>query len=111
MPNLHRTIDEYNGIKLCDMDREALNTFLGAIAERGAFNALQHVGLHDENAGEDVRDLRALLSGYRVVRKTVWKGIWSQIGRTISVILTLVLVGALLKDSPHVKEIVKVILP
>lgn len=111
MSNLRRTIDEYNGIKLCDMDRESLNTFLGAVAERGAYNALQHVGLHDENAGNDVRDLRALLSGYRVVRGTVWKAAWAQLGRTIAVVITLFFVGALLKDSPHVKEIVKVILP
>lgn len=41
------------------------------IAERAARKALASVGLDDEKAGRDLRDLRDLLTAWREVRCTV----------------------------------------
>jgi len=40
-------------------------------AEEGANRALARVGLHDEDAGEDIRGLRDLLRSYRTVRTSM----------------------------------------
>jgi len=34
-------------------------------------SALKEVGLHDEEAGDDVRDLRSLITDWRNIKKTV----------------------------------------
>jgi hypothetical protein len=34
--------------------------------------ALKEVGLHDEEAGDDVRDLRSLITDWRGIKKTIW---------------------------------------
>lgn len=36
---------------------------------------LKEVGLHDDNAGNDVRDLRSLITDWRGIKKTVWQTI------------------------------------
>jgi hypothetical protein len=35
-------------------------------------SALKEIGLHDDNAGEDVRDLRSLITDWRGVKRTIW---------------------------------------
>jgi hypothetical protein len=35
-------------------------------------HALKEVGLHDEAAGNDVRDLRELITDWRAIKKTIW---------------------------------------
>ena len=52
------------------MDTEELNDMLEQAAERGAQRALEHIGLHDENAPNDVRELRGLLDAWRDAKKT-----------------------------------------
>lgn len=47
-----------------------LQAMLDAAAERGARLALERVGLHDAEAGDDVRDLRSLLAAWRTARRT-----------------------------------------
>ena len=34
---------------------------------------LKEVGLHDEDAGNDVRDLRSLITDWRGMKKVVWQ--------------------------------------
>jgi len=34
--------------------------------------ALKEVGLHDELAGDDVRDLRSLMHDWRETKRTIW---------------------------------------
>lgn len=75
------------------MTPEELEEFLSAIAKRGAFEALQATGLNDEYAGADVRDLRDLLKGFRVVRKTAIKTIIAGLGRIIGWVIVIVLIG------------------
>lgn len=36
-------------------------------------SVLKEVGLHDDNAGNDVRDLRSLITDWRGVKKIVWQ--------------------------------------
>jgi len=34
--------------------------------------ALKEVGLHDDDAGDDIRDLRSLITDWRSLKKTIW---------------------------------------
>lgn len=56
------------GSDMISLTREALDDLIEAAAERGARKALAGVGLHDEGAPIDIRQLRDLLGMYRVVR-------------------------------------------
>lgn len=56
-------------------------------AEAGAERALAKVGLHDENAGHDVRELRGLLDSWRETKKAVTQ--------TIARSITTAILGAL----------------
>lgn len=38
-------------------------------------SVLKEVGLHDDNAGNDVRDLRSLITDWRGMKKTIWQTI------------------------------------
>jgi hypothetical protein len=38
-------------------------------------SVLKEVGLHDDDAGNDVRDLRSLVSDWRGIKKTIWQTI------------------------------------
>ena len=54
---------------------EELEAMLDRAARRGAKEALRSIGLHDENATGDIRELRNLLDTYRETRKGVWSTI------------------------------------
>ena len=54
-------------IVLSQVELEAL---IDSAAKKGAKEALESVGLHDESAGGDIRDLRSLIDGWRTVKKT-----------------------------------------
>ena len=56
-------------------------------AERGAKKALKEVGLLDEDAGEDIRDLRTLMAAFRSAKSTAWQ--------TVVKILTTFIISAL----------------
>lgn len=38
-------------------------------------SALKEIGLHDDDAGTDVRDLRSLITDWRGMKKTIWQTI------------------------------------
>ena len=52
------------------MPEEAFEQFLELAAERGAKRALADVGLVDEEAASDIRDLRSLLGSLRLAKRT-----------------------------------------
>lgn len=54
------------------MTRAELRGMLSEAAEQGARRALERIGLGDETAGDDVRDLRGLLSLWRGGVRTFW---------------------------------------
>ena len=49
----------------------ALRHLLDAAAEKGARRALAELGLHDQDAADDLRELRALLEAWRDAKRTV----------------------------------------
>jgi hypothetical protein len=69
------------------MDDLALEEMIERAAKRGAREALESIGLHDNSAGHDVRELRGLLDAWRGAKKTVW--------RTITQAITMAVLGAL----------------
>lgn len=75
-------------------DHELFQTALDEAAERGAQRALAAVGLSDAEAGEDVRDLRGLIKGFRDVKRVVIRTIaqWVTLG-----VLAALAAGAWLK--------------
>lgn len=69
------------------MDEKALEEMIERAAKRGAKEALESIGLHDDSAGHDVRELRGLLEAWRGAKKTAWK--------TVTQAITMALLGAL----------------
>jgi Family of unknown function (DUF6127) len=104
--NLETAILEFHGKKLCDLTPAELSEFLGSIAERGANNALATVGLNDDKALSDMKDLRDLLGGYRIIKK----GALQQVGKVIVWVIVLCVI-TIIYNSGTTKEIVKAIAP
>lgn len=52
------------------LSQTELQAMVDAAAKKGAKEALESVGLHDETAGNDVHDLRSLIDAWRSVKKT-----------------------------------------
>lgn len=62
-------MDDHKQIVLEAADLRAM---LEKAAEDGARRALAGVGLHDEDAADDVRDIRSLLADYRAVKRGIF---------------------------------------
>jgi 2-iminoacetate synthase ThiH len=58
---------------MIDMRSDEFREMLENAAKAGATEALRELGLHDENAAEDVRALRGLLDAWRDARRTAWQ--------------------------------------
>lgn len=69
------------------MDEKQIEAMLERAAKKGAREALESIGLHDDEAVHDVQELRSLLDAWRGAKKTVWK--------TIMQALTMAFLGAL----------------
>jgi Family of unknown function (DUF6127) len=50
-----------------------LELLLQKAAECGAKKALHDIGLHDEEAADDMRELRGILDTWRDTKRTAWK--------------------------------------
>lgn len=81
-----------------------LEAVLEKAAQEGARRALYAVGLHDENAGADIQDLRALIRSYRAVKSTVWKKL---IDRLITLIIGALLMWIAAKCGINIGEAMK----
>jgi len=76
------------------MSPDVIEQMIARAAKQGAREALQSVGLHDENAGDDMRELRNLLDAWRSTKKTVW----SQVVKAITMaVLGAIAAGAFLQ--------------
>jgi|TARA_R110000782_G_scaffold154666_2_gene246985 hypothetical protein len=51
---------------------EELENMLDRSARRGSKAALEAVGLCDENAADDIRQIRSLLDSWKETRKSIW---------------------------------------
>lgn len=64
---------------------EELEEMLNRAARRGARQALEEIGLHDEYASKDIDQLRSLLAAWKDTKKSAW-----------STVVKMVTTGALL---------------
>lgn len=55
-----------------NIDDEHIKAIIEAAAEVGARRALADLGLHDDEAGKDVQELRGLLEAWRSAKKAAW---------------------------------------
>lgn len=69
------------------MNEQQIEDMIERAARKGAKEALESIGLHDDGAMHDVRELRTLLDAWRGAKKTMWK--------TITQALTMAFLGAL----------------
>ncbi len=51
---------------------EELEAMLDRAARRGAKEVLHQLGLHDESAAEDLREMRSLLDTWKDTRRSIW---------------------------------------
>lgn len=65
-------------------------------AEAGAKKALADIGLHDEQAGKDVEEIRSLLEAWRSAKKAAWDTI---VRFLTGALLTALAVGVYIKTK------------
>lgn len=58
---------------IISLTNEELENLFERASQEGARKALAELGLHDEKAGADIKDLRALIGSYRFIKIAVWK--------------------------------------
>ena len=102
--NLETVTEKLQGVRISDMSKDELMELFGAIAEQAADNALNSVGLSDPEALNDVRDIRDLLRGYRIVRK----GALQKLGSIIVWVIVLSIMG-LMHNHKTTAELVKLV--
>ena len=51
---------------------EELEAMLDRAAKKGATEALRSLGLQDESAANDIRDMRNLIDAWRMTKKSIW---------------------------------------
>jgi len=77
-------------------------TALRQIIREEMKSVLKEIGLHDDDAGNDVRDLRSLITDWRGIKKVVWQTI-AKAGTVF--VLGILMLGAWAKinggDSPE----------
>lgn len=79
------------------MDEKQIEAMLERAAKKGAKEALESIGLHDDGAVHDVQELRNLLDAWRAAKKTVW--------RTVMQAMTMAFLGALAAGTfLHIKK-------
>lgn len=71
------------------MTSDELDILLEKAAEKGADCALRKVGLHDDQAGKDIQEVRSLLESWRDTKKTVQQTIAKIITTSILTILAI----------------------
>lgn len=69
------------------MNEEQIEAMIERAAKKGAKEALESIGLHDDGAVHDVTELRGLLDAWRSAKRTIWK--------TIMQAFTMAMLGAL----------------
>jgi hypothetical protein len=70
-----------------DLNEQQLRT----IVREEMKSALKEIGLHDDDAGDDVRDLRSLITDWRGMKKVVWQTV-ARVGTVF--VLGLLMLGA-----------------
>jgi len=55
-----------------NLTHEELEAMLDRAAKRGAKEIINQLGLHDDTAAEDIREMRNLLDTWKDTRKSIW---------------------------------------
>jgi 2-iminoacetate synthase ThiH len=76
------------------MSPEVIEQMISRAAKQGARAALESIGLHDESAGEDLKELRNLLDAWRSTKKTIWSQV---VKATTMAVLGAIAAGAFLQ--------------
>lgn len=77
-------------------DHDEVKQMIKIAAEAGAKKALADIGLHDEDAGKDVEEIRGLLEAWRTAKKAAFDTI---IRFFTGALLTALAVGVYLKSK------------
>jgi len=79
------------------LSQAELEVLLQQAAKRGAQEALSKLGLHDDEAGHDIRELRQLIDSWREVKLTATKTLvkWLMMG-----IIGIISLGAYFNFKP-----------
>ena len=57
---------------MANLTEEQLEAMLDRAAKKGAAQALHELGLQDETAATDLREMRSLLDAWRLTKKSIW---------------------------------------
>lgn len=57
---------------MADLTEEQIEAMLDRAAKKGAAEALREIGLQDEDAASDIKDMRGLLEAWRYTKKSIW---------------------------------------
>lgn len=77
-----------NTITLTNAQLEAM---LDRVAEKGACRALRKIGLGDDHAGQDMHEVRSLLTAWRATKAAIW----TQVVKLIVTLLLVAMAGGL----------------
>jgi hypothetical protein len=72
------------------MTRPEFEALLKSAAKEGAKEALADVGLADDHAGNDMRDLRSMLQSWRIAKKEAVKSVTR---RVTDIVFAVLLIG------------------
>lgn len=81
---------------LRQIDDDHVRAMIELAAEVGARKALADLGLHDDDAGKDVQELRGLLDAWRSAKKAAWD---TTVKLVTTGILALLAVGLYIKTG------------
>lgn len=90
--------------KVSDLTCDELQEMLELASVRGAKKALDSLGLHDEDAATDIKELRGLLDSWRATKETAWK---TAVDWAVKLFLGALLLGAYVKSGGNVASIIK----
>jgi len=57
---------------MADLTEEQIEAMLDRAAKKGASQALRELGLQDEDAASDIKEMRGLLDAWRLTKRSVW---------------------------------------
>lgn len=57
---------------MADLTQEQIEEMLDKAAKKGAIQALRELGLQDDNAANDIREMRGLLDAWRLTKRSIW---------------------------------------
>jgi hypothetical protein len=57
---------------MAELTEEQIEAMLDRAAKKGASQALREIGLQDEDAASDIKEMRSLLDAWRLTKKSIW---------------------------------------